>query len=295
MKLNLWLLSMFMLWGAVAAAVPGDDWHYQDIVSLIAQRAEAGRPFQTVDELIDAFPEGLRRNFTFVYDTKNKFQDASPLYPRALVFNQNLVYTFNGNPTQKGYQVIELMELDEAKQKLELREITFTGEKGQPGPRYSSSTPAKCLQCHGANPRPIWSEYHHWPGIYGSNDDVLDIREKENFTRFKEKMKSDPASRYRKLVFAPAADAPFSPYKNDAVKGGYWANHINLVLTKLLTRFNAIHMVGAVHESPYYDVYKWLLPVYSSEIRCMATDDMLNTLRVQIDPLWKKWDTHAKI
>src|SRR5687767_14518496 len=121
--MNHLLLGFALLFAAVRAlAVSGDDWRYRDIVELIEQRATSGAPFRSPDELIEALPEGLRRNFTFVYETGNKFQDADPRNPRALVFNRNLIYAFNGHPDQRGYSVIEVMELDREKKTIELRE-----------------------------------------------------------------------------------------------------------------------------------------------------------------------------
>jgi hypothetical protein len=246
------LLLCFLATGVSAAPLPGEEWHYADILSLIESRARAGRPLSTLDSLIAAFPAGMRRYFTFVYETHNRFQDASAANPRAVVFNQNLVYTFNGDPAQRGHGLLEVMEFDEASRRLELREITETADGLQAG----TATPHTCLECHGSDPKPIWSGYARWPGLFGSDDDIPSGDELRNYLAFRSAIASAPASRYAQLAFAGGDVAPYRSREDDS-----YADRPNLALTKLLVRFNALRAAARLERSDYGAALRWFLPI----------------------------------
>jgi hypothetical protein len=114
----------------------------------------------------------------------NSLQDASFTEPRVIVFGPDakFVFAFNGHgPT------IEAFQFDEQKS-FNFREIVFKKEaKGfrgnfsrsetefeTPELIVSKSNPFRCMECHGFNQTgPIWSNSFMWPGVYGSNDDLL--------------------------------------------------------------------------------------------------------------------------
>ena len=60
--------------------------------------------------------------------------------------------------------MIELTCFRDDKSAFEYHEITFDGKMAN----ISSANPAKCLACHGADPRPNWNAYSFWPGAYGA-------------------------------------------------------------------------------------------------------------------------------
>jgi hypothetical protein len=116
------------------------------------------------------------------------FQTSSAREPRAIVFGPEarFIFSFNGNPQQRGGTDLETVEY--ADHKFQFREITFKSAGYDPklldlkkseilyqdkNVVVSNANPAKCLSCHGANASPIWPTYALWPGAYGSNDDIL--------------------------------------------------------------------------------------------------------------------------
>jgi hypothetical protein len=68
----------------------------------------------SIEEIISALPDSMRENFTFMKESQST-QGASPNSPRAIVFGKDskLVMTFNGDPTQAGYDIIEVMAFNE--------------------------------------------------------------------------------------------------------------------------------------------------------------------------------------
>jgi len=61
-------------------------------------------------------------------------------------------------------------------------------------PQVSKPNPAKCLECHGESPQPIWEPYNLWPGVYGSVsrlgfDVLMKSDEKHNFYEYDEYVK----------------------------------------------------------------------------------------------------------
>lgn len=241
----------------------GEDWHYEDVLKLIEQQKLQGTPIDSPLALLKALPSSLKRNFTLVYKSRNRFQDASGLFPRAIVYSKHLVYTFNGHPDQKGYNVIELMDFRPEARKIELREIHFAKTDRGVHVSHSESTPTKCLQCHGADPKPIWAMYSDWPGAYGSKDDILQdsvdgFEEKKSFYSFLKYVRANPDSRYAQLPLGE--NDPF-PYREHSALG--FQNRSNLVLTKILSRFNTQRLARIIEQSSWYPSYQWPLLAHS--------------------------------
>jgi len=249
MRILLVLLGLSALPGFAAghsdaASALGEDWHYSDILALLSEQGEAIR---SPDDLIRAFPDGMKRHFTFVFETGSRLQNADAQRPRALVFNRNLIYTFNGGPEQKGYPTIEVMDLDAKAKQLSLREIEFVDGKAIAG----TTTPAKCLGCHGISPRPIWQEYSTWKGVYGSQDDRMQDAERENYRSFLSAVRRGDRDQARYALLNFPEGSELTPYPDDKTNSSF-GFRINLVLTKLLTRFNVVRLTGLAERSPLF-------------------------------------------
>ena len=51
---------------------------------------QTGRPVDSVSELVPLLPDELRRNFTFVYDSRSPFKAAiTPQLPRVILFTDD--------------------------------------------------------------------------------------------------------------------------------------------------------------------------------------------------------------
>jgi len=198
--------------------------------------------------------------FTFMRQS-GSLQEASPTFPRAIVYGPSgrLVFTFNGDVSHEGYNVVEVMHFHEPDSQspqdlgFEFRELTFhtNGEVG-----ISPPNPGKCVRCHYSPLRPIWDPYELWHGAYGKRDDgIVDIpsfkylnfsptpRERieydEELVQYRAfQAIKDGHERYNKLIYP--AGSPVSPY-SPRHRGDY-NFRTNLRLTKHLGGLHAKHV-----------------------------------------------------
>lgn len=246
-----WMAIAFCLIAPIAQA---SSMSYDTLVSLIEDRENGGKsPAYTIQDTLARLPADFRSRFTLVYSSLS-LQSATPLAPRAILFDDRFILTFNGDPSAAGFETLEVMEYKPQLKALEMHEIRFPGS-GQRA-EYSETNPPLCLSCHQIDPRPIWNQYDQWPGVYGSNDDgIFEDAEGAGFKSFKAAAAAHP--RYSKLIFKPGSE--FSPYsKGLAGETGF---RPNLLLTKLLTRFNSNRIARLLEESPLYPKYKNYLAV----------------------------------
>lgn len=119
-----------------------------------------------------------------------------------------LILAFNGEPSQSGYNFLEMIEYNSEKNAIELRFIEFNGATGKP--RLSEVNPALCTTCHGKGPHYNWTSYNIWPDAYGENDDRIKegSAEEAAFLAFKAAAASHP--RYSSLIFDQGRQ--LSPY-----------------------------------------------------------------------------------
>src|ERR1043166_4149160 len=89
-----------------AAAAAGDEAFTEArLRALLAHNPQTGRPVDSVSELVPLLPEELRKNFTFVYDSRSPFKASiTPQKPRVILFTDDarLVLTFIGDDTHPG-------------------------------------------------------------------------------------------------------------------------------------------------------------------------------------------------
>jgi hypothetical protein len=197
-------------------------------------------------------------------------QDASDAHPRAIVFGDDarFIFTFNGEPSQRGYDAVEILQFrertDELPARWELREIRFRDGKS---PELSEANPGRCVQCHGAEPQPLWEQYDFWPGAYGEEDDAIrDFDEKfarrgsdsdERVARGRRELTAyraflaakDAHPRYRKLSFPEGS--PVTPY-NKQVRSDYRFRP-NLRFTDAVTRLHAKVVADRLEARPGFD------------------------------------------
>jgi len=146
------------------------DLNFEVLVELIKDKQLASVE-QTLKELKAYYPNYFE-TYILMYKSRS-LQDASFENPRALLFDRSaqFVFSFNGNPSQKGYNRLEIMQFRENEDRFEFREIAFNdGEVVE----ISEANPRKCMVCHQSttrkniDPRPNWEPYNTWPGAYGS-------------------------------------------------------------------------------------------------------------------------------
>src|SRR5579864_6638262 len=87
------LLLLFMLaaWPTVpAAAAESEPFTEAKLRELLARNPQTGRPVDSVAELVPLLPAELRRNFTFVHDSRSPFKASiTPQRPRVILFTDD--------------------------------------------------------------------------------------------------------------------------------------------------------------------------------------------------------------
>jgi hypothetical protein len=214
MKLIIKTLMISLLFGAIEGVSFSKT--FAELKAKI-QNMERQFPGQTytIAQLLSELPLEQRSNFTLIKQSES-LQEASLFFPRVIMFGKDasLILTFNGNNQQKGYERIELVEVNPITAALEFREMIFpTDDSGIGKVKFSEINPPKCMTCHGPTPHYIWTSYDQWPAAFGSNDDIVDLNseEKKNLLLFKNQMPSHP--RYKTLEFYQMNENPASPFR----------------------------------------------------------------------------------
>lgn len=209
------------------------DFKTRHIISIIKNNN-----VRTIEELLSYLPKSLRSNYTLQHTSKG-LQGASSKYPRVFLASKrgDFFLTFNGFYKHKGYNKVEILELDSRTKRFNLFEFSFD-RRYTKGYRVLKN-PKKCLACHGNNKgeiHPIFEDYDEnfntpdlpnnlaWPGFYGESHDfesnLSEIRKFNNVTR-KEN------SRYRFLLDSNRAPYPnkykdVSPYRYKLSEPSYY-------------------------------------------------------------------------
>lgn len=151
---------------------------YESVVQLIQQQH-----LTSIEQLLPLLPKEYRSESVLMHTSKSK-QEASYENPRVILSGSDgkLVMAFNGDPSQVGFNKLELIQWRDESKSFEFREITFP-QNSQGKIEFSAPNPKACLDCHGGNdPRPNWHPYPSWPGAFGSQDDIVG----DKFDNFKE-------------------------------------------------------------------------------------------------------------
>ena len=203
----------------------------------------------TIEQLLPLLPQELRSNYTLVYDSQSPLQNGDRVNPRAILFGKSgkFILTFNGggkDPAVAGGNEIEVMQFNG--KSFEMYELVF--EKNKPVKGFENKNPAKCLACHHSNPRPIWTSYKEWPGVYGGFDDYVSnfSDDKQSYLTFKKAAASHP--RYRAL---DSGDTETFPYREE-IGSDNFKNRPNLRLSKLLVQLNGERLIALLRKSPAY-------------------------------------------
>lgn len=186
-----------------------------DLINLLNKNPKTNAPVDSIAELVSLLPQELRKNFTFVFDSRSPLKDSiSASYPRVVLFSDDarFMLTFTGDPAKPGADVIETMSFNDKSSAFELyaRKLPAAIRRGE---TFSTDTKS-CMKCHGEDPRPIFDSYPLWPGFYGSirdtffEDSALTRNEKKNFLSFKRKQGKTGV--YKNLIYTSQSDvAPF--------------------------------------------------------------------------------------
>ena len=174
--------------GFLHQRVSGNDISLKSLKEIIDQNK-----IKSIPEVLNILPTDLLKNYTMLYEPHG-LQGASFENPRVVLFGSDakIILTFNGDPAQKRYSDLEIMEFDDQSRSFNLSTISFASEQVV----YSESNPPICLRCHGDTPRPIWDSYNKWHGAFGSQDDRLVLDELGYFKDFATKKSDHPRYKY---------------------------------------------------------------------------------------------------
>jgi len=198
-----------------AAAAEGDaPFTEARLRELLKHNPQTGQPVDSVAELVPLLPDELRKNFTFVYDSRSPFKASiTPQLPRVILFSDDgrLVLTFIGDDKAPGADLLESMSFDDEQAKFVMNAYLLPAAERRAW--RPSASDAKCERCHGADPRPIFDSYPHWPGFYGSVQDTfprdrVGEKERKNYAAFI--AGAAKTGVYKDLIYP--AGTPVSPF-----------------------------------------------------------------------------------
>ncbi|ANQ51503.1 hypothetical protein MY04_4159 [Flammeovirga sp. MY04] len=121
----------------------------------------------SVEELLLAFPEVYRRNFSLVEHTK-ALGESNLEFPRIVLFGEDghLLFNISSKKDDPTYQKVDGMELNNTTGNWELFQLDFAQN-----PIAVRRSPGECFRCHGQeNPKPLWGTSNHWEGVFGDNE-----------------------------------------------------------------------------------------------------------------------------
>ena len=208
----------------------------------------------SVEAFVEHLPAAMRNNYVLVFQSRS-LQGASRGNPRAILFapKADLIVTFNGESSQRGYSDVEVMRFDPESKAFLFQEIHFSSDRtsgNSNAPTLSEVNPSRCTVCHGDPPRPIWDSSPLWPGVYGEHYRArLTGYEKAGLDEFLAQQPSHP--RYRWLLSADrlAEAGTFRPSAQQTYKAQEQVPP-NLRLSLLLAGLNFQNIAARISSHP---------------------------------------------
>ena len=246
----------------------------------------------SIPATLEALPEADRSKYVLMFKSRS-LHESSSTAPRVLLYGSDakFIISFNGEPSQRGFNALETSEFDDQKQEFNYREILFP-ENGKGQVTFSKSNPEKCMKCHGNPTRPIWDTHPLWPGAYGERYRApLSESEREGLAQFIALQPQHP--RYRTLLnmerfsnketFYPSAKTLYDGTNKESP---------NEELSRLLSRQNAKRIVQIVKQSPKFPIFSYtLLGAVSRD--CGKIEDFI-PLKYRSD-FAEKWQSFSKM
>lgn len=216
----------------------------------------------SIEELLPQLPTVFKAGYVLVFDSRS-LQQASFTNPRVIMFGSDakFILTFNGDPSQRGFDTLETMEFDADSAQFVFREIEF--RHSAPGIQakavYSRDNPEKCEICHGSPARPVWDAYPTWPGVYGEQYlRPLTAHERSGLAEFLVRHSSH--TRYRSLFYLERYVRPvtFHPDTREQYQGSL-TEPPNSTLNTLLGRENLLALSAQIQRAGRFNAYRYAL------------------------------------
>lgn len=224
---------------------------------------------KSIDDLLPMLPSNYRSNFVLMYRSQSLQGPHNINYqnPRAILFpknkRQNIFLSFNGHPSLKNHNNIELLEAGNGENELDpnifkLVDISFpsdslaksmTWSQAQSNIVVSDPNPQKCLTCHGAPVRPIFQSYPIWEGAYGSFHLYGNETERIELGRFVNEQMTNTSSRYRHLEISEGSGQ--TPMMFTGLSG-ILTGHANSMFNSQLAHYNNKRIHRILKASAFY-------------------------------------------
>jgi hypothetical protein len=229
----------------------------------------------SIDQLLPLLPESYKSSFTLMRTSKS-LQEASGDYPRAILFGTDakFIITFNGNPNQKGYNNLEVIQWSDQAHSFSFDEIQFSKD-ARSVPIFRAN-PHECTACHRDPPRPNWQSYDFWEGAYGQAGDQIKVGSQEDHAFQSFLKNSRDKGRYQFLTGKPGLKGPSEAEieKGTPDPTAYSVATLpNFRLTFFLDELNYQRIAAQLKDSPNFSQYKYA--IYGALYGCDPIDSFL--------------------
>ena len=253
----------------IGPPVRGSGFDFAALHSLLTTRR-----IDSIEDLLPALPESLRHHYALVFASRS-LQGASFESPRVILFGPDarFIVAFNGDPNQRGYNVLETMEFNDSSGQFLLREIEIPSHAAGAAPvLISEPNPSRCQRCHGTPARPVWDSHPLWPGVYGERYNAsLSIEEQAGIGQFLAKKGADARYRHLKGADRFANRETFRPSTQSRYSGTP-PESPNAELSRLLEPLVSRSIVAELTSNPAFGIYRYLL-LGASEGHCGSLDE----------------------
>ena len=247
--------------------------------SILDRLNEENSKIRSVEDFLCILPKKIRSSYTLSRKSRS-FQESSSQNPRAILFDKDnptkLILSFNGDPSHRGYQNIELIRsIDDSKGRIELIDLAFSKDQKP----VVTIDPPKCLACHGTrisqsdrrllfDANPLWKNFYG-SGLFSVLTENSEDDEKRHFLEFQKIAKNHPRYRYledldQKTLAREVDDNFIINHKEMAqkIKGDFENNSLiraNKKFSIKLAEFNHLRILHFVMQSDLYKYYKYAI------------------------------------
>jgi len=242
---------------------------------------------KTIDDVLGLLPERMRSRLALFYKSKSLQAPHKTDYinPRAILSSVQgtapnlapaMMLSFNGEPSQRGYNRLEVLNLNPLARDgnvFNYHEIEFPEEntvgalswtEAQTQIRISAANPAKCVQCHGTPARPVFQQYPNWEGAYGSrHTSGLTPEETAGLTSFINAHSNNNLSRYRHINPKRFETVYLSEISGKIILLNDKITFTNAEQTKTmntdLSNYNGIRIASLIKKQPFYEAFKYAI------------------------------------
>lgn len=223
---------------------------FPTIASLVAGN------FTSVDDLMAALPDEMRRQFVLVTDSQS-VQEGTPEAPRLILYHGKADGRFlslgvSTSPSDENFDTVEMMEFDVGKAAFNFRSIEFHGGVAT----ASEENPSVCKSCHTPHLRPNWNPAPSWPMALATGPVVEEADRGFFQSEYLPRVQDQNAPRWSKLSLASALNAESL--------GPSPASDLNFML-RVPTR---LYLAKRIKTSAPFASDKWL--VYGALAGCLA-------------------------